>query len=219
MNRTKEVLIQLRWGVRIVMGFGICASITGNALHANLNPISIGISVVPPIVLALAFEMVSRVPISGTVSWYRKLPRPVATAAIAGMAATLSFRDQYDMILRYSRGDRWAAILLPLCIDGLLVVASVTVYELTLKIDALLAHEQGAAIRIAKPKDPDAVPPAPKTHELTAKERIAEIWTKAPTLTVKDIAGAAGVSYNYAHSVVKKLKELDSLEDLDAVPA
>lgn len=217
MNRTKEVLTRLRWGVRAVMGFGIAASITANALHANGNPISIGISVAPPIILALAFEMVSRVPISSAMAWYRKLPRPAATSAIAGMAAALSFRDQYEMILRYSKGDAWAAILLPMCIDGLLVVASVTVYELTVKIDNLVAHEQGASIRISKPKDPDT--PAPKRDELTAKERIAEIWNKAPTLSIKDIAGAAGTSYNYAYSVVKKLKELDSIDELDAIPA
>lgn len=218
MNRTKEAMIKLRWAVRVVMGIGFCASITGNALHAQLNPISIGIAVAPPTILFLTFEMVSRVPISSDYKWYRKAARPLATAAIASMAAVLSFRDQYDMIFRYDNADKMAAVLLPLCVDGMLVAASVTVYELTARIDTLLAHEQGAAVRISKPKDTDK--PVSKPAELTAKERIAEIWMKAPTLSIKDIAGAAGTSYNYAYSIVKKLKELEEVsEDADLVLA
>jgi hypothetical protein len=192
------------------MGIGFAASITGNALHAQHLPIPIGISVASPIILFLTFEMVSRVPITSDLSWWRRLPRPLATAAIAGMAAVMSFRDQYDMIFRYNGGDRTGAILLPLCVDGMLVVASVTVYELTTRIDTLLAHEQGASIRISKPKDTEKpVKPA----ELSAKERIAAIWNQSPTLSIKHIAGAAGTSYNYAYSIVKKLKEMEEVSE------
>jgi hypothetical protein len=210
MNRTKETMIKLRWAARIIMGIGFAASITGNALHAEFNPISIGISVAAPIILFLTFEMVSRVPITTEARWWRKLPRPVATVAIASMAAVLSFRDQYDMIYRYNGQDRAAAILLPLCVDGLLVVASVTVYELTTRIDMLLAHEQGASIRISKPKDTEK---PGKPAELSAKERIAAIWNQSPTLSIKHIAGAAGTSYNYAYSIVKKLKEMEEVSE------
>jgi hypothetical protein len=216
MNRTKDSMIKLRWAVRVVMGIGFAASITGNALHAQLNPIAIGIAVAAPVILFLTFEMVSRVPISSAVQWYRRILRPIATSAIAGMAAVLSFRDQYDMIRRYNGQDKVSAILLPLCIDGLLVVASVTVYELTTKIDTLVAYEQGAAVRIAKPKDPEDLLRAPKVSELTTKERIAEIWAKAPMLPIRDIAGAAGASYNYAYSVIRELKKADELDALAA---
>jgi hypothetical protein len=216
MNRTKETLIKLRWAVRAVMGIGFAASITGNALHAQHYPIPIGISVAAPIILFLTFEMVSRVPITMDLTWWRRLPRPLATAAIASMAAVLSFRDQYDMIYRYNGQDRAAAILLPLCVDGLLVVASVTVYELTTRLDTLAAHEQGAAVRIPRPKDTDK---PTKPTELSAKERIAEIWAKAPMLSIKEIAATAGTSYNYAYSIIKKLKEMDEVREDELVPA
>lgn len=209
MNRTKEALIRLRWACRGITGFGFAASITGNALNAQHNVIAIGISVSAPVFLLLAFELVTRIPTRSDLRWWKSLWRPTATAGIALISAALSYRHQKVMIYNYSNHDGMAAALLPLAVDGLLIVASTSTMELNHRIDQLLAHEAGAAVRIAKPRDEDLSKP-PRVKEPTAKERIAEIWAKAPTLPIKDIAAAAGASYNYAYSVVKELSRQEA---------
>lgn len=119
-------LQQVRWAVRATLVLGVVASVAANVLHANPNPISQTIAAWPPLALLLTVELISRVPV------HRKAlatVRLVATSAIAGIAAWVSYGHMCGVIARY--GETGAApYLIPLSVDGLIVVASICLVEL-----------------------------------------------------------------------------------------
>ncbi len=125
-----RTLIRLRWGVRAVLTLGVAASVTANVLHARPHPISQAIAAWPPVALLLTVELISRVPVH-----HRGLAtvRILATAAIAGIAAWVSYWHMAGVAARY--GETGASpYLLPLSVDGLIVVASVCLVELAGRI-------------------------------------------------------------------------------------
>jgi hypothetical protein len=136
---TEEISVQLpqlkrvRWAVRATLFLGVAASVAANVLHANPNPISQTISAWPPLALLLTVELTSRIPMHR-----RALAalRVVATAAIAGIAAWVSYWHMQDVAARYGE-TQTSAYLLPVSVDGLIVVASVSLVELAGRIRML----------------------------------------------------------------------------------
>jgi hypothetical protein len=117
---------RIRWAVRGTLFLGVAASITANVLHARDNPISQAIAAWPPLALLITVEVVARVPI--TRRWFAVV-RVLATALIAGIAAWVSYWHMAGVAQRY--GEQGSApFLLPLSVDGLIVVASVCLVEL-----------------------------------------------------------------------------------------
>lgn len=150
-------LIQLRrvrWAARVVLALAIAASIVGNVLHARDNPISQAISAWPPLAFLLTVELISRVPM------HRKTlaaARLFAMVGIAGIAAWISYWHQVAICSRY--GETGAApYLLPLTIDGMVVVASMSLVELAGRIRAA-----GAPL---EPVPGPAVVPVPAAADL-----------------------------------------------------
>lgn len=190
---------------RVVMTIGFLASAGGNVLHARKTPIGITISLAAPVMLFLAFELVSRIPIRKEAHWLFKSTRIIATGSIATIMAIISYRAQRQAFHEQT-GDTLTATLLPGAIDALMVVGSISLIELGIQIRNLEAYMAGAAIKttVAKPKD-EAVPPM-KVAELSKKERIAAIVARSPDLDVREIAKLADSSYNYAHSIVAQLR-------------
>lgn len=210
-----EKLLWLKKVCRAATTFGFITSAVGNVLHAPRTPFGIGISLVAPSFLFVAFEIVTRIPMDPERSWWFKLLRISGTASIAGITATLSYFHQRDAIFKYSEGDQLAAYLLPLAIDGLMIVGSVSLIELAyqiLKMEAYIA----AGNRPVKVIEPEL--PKRKDKEPSKRERIAALLRTAPELPIKDVAAAAGASYNYAHSVATELRSLNGhkLETQDA---
>lgn len=125
-------LIRLRWAVRAVLALGVAASIAGNVLHANGNLISQIIAAWSPLALLLTIELISRVPV------HRRslaVARWTATSVIAGIAAWVSYWHMAAVAARYGETGG-AQYLLPLSVDGLVVVASVCLVELGGRIAA-----------------------------------------------------------------------------------
>ena len=123
----------LRWAVRAVLTLGVAASIAANVLHARPNLISQLIAAWPPLALLLTVELISRVP-----SHRRSLAalRLLATAAIAGIAGWVSYWHMVGVAARYGEIDAGASYLLPISVDGLVVVASISLVEITGRIRA-----------------------------------------------------------------------------------
>lgn len=123
---TAPQLIRIRWAVRATLLLGVAASIAANVLHANGNPISQTIAAWPPLALLLTVELVSRVPV------HRRdlaVLRVVATVGISGIAAWVSYWHMAGVAARY--GETGASpYLLPISVDGLIVVASICLVEL-----------------------------------------------------------------------------------------
>lgn len=166
--RTIPRLHRIRRGVRTALALGIGASIAGNVLHADApgaysDLIARMISAWPSVALAICVELLSRVP-----RWSRPLTAlsVLASGAVASVAAWVSYWHMAAVAARY--GETWsAAHLIPLSVDGLIVVASVCLVEINRLVRATEAapvRDSGAVVRDnpAPVRDNgDSTPPTP----------------------------------------------------------
>jgi hypothetical protein len=123
-------LRRIRWAVRAALFLGVAASVAANVLHAQPNIISQIISAWPPLALLLTVELTSRIPMHKPLL---AIVRVVATVAIAGIAAWVSYWHMQGVAVRYGETEA-SAFLLPISVDGLIVVASVSLVELAGRI-------------------------------------------------------------------------------------
>jgi hypothetical protein len=206
---TLDQLKRIRWAVRATLLLGVAASVVANVLHAVQNPISQSIAAWPPLALLLTVELISRVPV---LSRWLGAARIVATAIIAGIAAWVSYWHMVGVASRYGEVGL-SPYLLPLSVDGLIVVASICLVELGGRIRGA---EQPPAGRMAPADlDPVAEPPvilldhaapigpepapAPRSprrrpRALTVAERVAAAHEKEPAASHTRLAEIAGVS-------------------------
>ncbi|MDP9799325.1 hypothetical protein J2S43_007837 [Catenuloplanes nepalensis] len=119
-------LVRVRWAVRGTLLLGVAASVIANVLHAIDNPISQAIAAWPPFALLLTVELISRVPVHRRSLAYIRM---IATTAIAGIAAWISYWHMAGVAARYGESAS-SAHLIPLSVDGLIVVASICLVEL-----------------------------------------------------------------------------------------
>ncbi|GAA0551561.1 hypothetical protein GCM10010172_37350 [Paractinoplanes ferrugineus] len=146
-------LRRVRWAVRATLFLGVAASVVANVLHALDNPISQAIAAWPPLALLLTVELISRVPVHRR---WLAAARLIATATIAGIAAWVSYWHMVGVAARY--GETGASpYLLPLSVDGLIVVASICLVELGGRITSL-ERDQDAQ---PTPGHPSSAQPAP----------------------------------------------------------
>ncbi|MFC3504092.1 DUF2637 domain-containing protein [Micromonospora krabiensis] len=124
-------LTRLRWAVRAVLALGVAASIAANVLHARPNLISQVIAAWPPLALLLTVELISRVPADRRGLAAARL---IAAAGIAGIAAWVSYWHMVGVAARYGETDAAASYLLPISVDGLVVVASISLVEIAGRI-------------------------------------------------------------------------------------
>jgi hypothetical protein len=125
-------LKRVRWAVRAALLLGVAASVAANILHAQPHLVSQLIAAWPPVALMLTVEVISRVPVHRMVLAAARL---VATTAIAGIAAWVSYWHMVAVAARYGETGL-SAYLLPVSVDGLVVVASVSVVELSGRLHA-----------------------------------------------------------------------------------
>lgn len=124
-------LRRIRWAVRATLALGIAASVAANVLHAETNPIAQTIAAWPPIALLITLELAARLPVRRGLAWLRF----VGVSVIAGIAAWVSYWHMAGVAARYGE-DPVAAHLLPISVDGLIVVASVSLVEIAARIRA-----------------------------------------------------------------------------------
>jgi len=154
----------------------VAASVAANILHAEPNPVSQMIAAWPPLALLLTVELISRVPV------HRRslaMVRLFATTAIAGIAAWVSYWHMAGVAARY--GETGASpYLMPLSVDGLVIVASVCLVELAGRIR--LAEEARTA------------PPAPAPAPQPPREPAAQPVPAAPPVRSAAVPAAASPS-------------------------
>jgi len=218
-------LRRVRWAVRATLVLGVAASVVANILHALDNPISQAIAAWPPLALLLTVELISRVPVHRRSLAFARL---VATATIAGIAAWVSYWHMVGVAARY--GETGASpYLLPLSVDGLIVVASICLVELAGRITALenqpaAATPEPAAVAHEDRTVPGLIPVPSATDarrgptttaalaEVAAalprkslpKTRGAEVSAFAPTLTRQSrVTATAGTTTKDAEKATK----------------
>jgi Protein of unknown function (DUF2637) len=202
-------LKRIRWAVRMALFVGVAASVAGNVLHAQDGAISRVISAWSPLALLITIELIARVPVH---SRGLAVARWAATAVIAGIAAWVSYWHMAAVASRY--GETGASpYLLPLSVDGLVVVASICLVELggrirstevSVPVSDPADQEAVAAPRLqyAEPIGPEPAPvdkvsapavrarkPQPSTKAVIEREH-----RKNPDATHEDIAKRVGVS-------------------------
>lgn len=155
-HRHLHQLRRIRWAVRATLLLGVAASVAANILHARHNPISQTISAWPPLALLLTVELTSRIPMHK-----RSLAalRVLATVAIAGIAAWVSYWHMAGVADRY--GETGASpYLLPVSVDGLIVVASISLVELAARIRTVEDTTTGepSTVGVVVPDGPGTVP-------------------------------------------------------------
>ncbi|WP_422770655.1 DUF2637 domain-containing protein [Plantactinospora sp. WMMC1484] len=157
-------LRRVRWAVRATLTLGVAASVVANILHARDNPISQAIAAWPPLALLLTVELISRVPVHRRSLAFARL---AATAIIAGIAAWVSYWHMVGVAARY--GETGASpYLLPLSVDGLIVVASICLVELGGRISATQAAASSAQDTTAAGQDTPASETAPARDRATS---------------------------------------------------
>jgi hypothetical protein len=182
-------------------------SVWSNSLVAQNTNQSLAIMVMAPLIVLLGFELVSRIPLSES-SWVVRFTRPTVTAAITGGGAYLSYWHQRDAFMKYS-GDPQTAYILPGLIDGLMVVAAISLIELNALYEKTEARQAGLNVQLTK-REPIV---ATKVRAVTGKERVAQILAKQPDIPIKRLAIEAGVSEGYAGTLAGELRRIrDAVE-------
>lgn len=151
----------IRWGVRGVLALGVAASTVANILHAEPNGISRTIAAWPPLALLLTIELIARIPVRGM---WLAIARLCAAAGIAGIAAWVSYWHMAGVAQRYGETDA-APYLIPVSVDGLVVVASVCLVELAGRIrtaevaPVVLPPVEPVSAQVTSDPEPPVLPP------------------------------------------------------------
>jgi hypothetical protein len=186
-------LRRVRWAVRATLTLGVAASVAANILHALPNPISQMIAAWPPLALLLTVELISRVPV------HRRSLAAVrlgATTAIAGIAAWVSYWHMAGVAARYGESGA-SPYLLPLSVDGLVIVASVSLVELAGRIRVGESGPLEAAAGKPAAARPAGQPPAVTraaagaTMQATAPDGATVITRPTPSRVAKAAAAKA----------------------------
>ena len=125
-------LVRVRWAVRAVLAASIAASVLANLANAQPSTPARLIAAWPPVALALTIELLSRVPVDRAAL---AAVRVAATSVIGSIAAWVSYGHMAAVAARYGEPSA-SAHLIPLSVDGLVVVASVCLIELAPQIRA-----------------------------------------------------------------------------------
>jgi hypothetical protein len=202
-HRRVGELVRLRWAVRGVLAFGLAASIAANVLHARPDLTSQVISAWPPLSLLLTVELVSRVPVH---RWWRTTIRVLATSSVAGIAAWVSYGHMAEVARRFGETGQ-TPYLLPVSVDGLIIVASICLVELTGRVhDAEAAHPS--------PDSRDAVPASDGSAQAAAG---ADRFVGAPRQPAR-VASARSSGRRKAAAVRSDEQLLAALADLPRDP-
>ncbi|PSK62941.1 hypothetical protein B0E53_05138 [Micromonospora sp. MH33] len=200
-------LRRLRWAVRATLTLGVAASVAANVLHARPNPISQIIAAWPPLALLLTVELISRVP------HHRRslgMIRIAATAVIAAIATWVSYWHLVGVAARYGETEAGAAYLLPISVDGLVMVASISLVEITGRIRAATPGPRPIPSASTEPGPPTAPPittvPSTAPHDPDAGRETRGASADRRTLT----AGTSLPNPAYASRARTRLPKSES---------
>jgi hypothetical protein len=185
---------RIRVTVRLTLTLGVAVSVVANVLHADPNPISQAIAAWAPLALLLAVELISRVPVHHQ---SRAWLRIAATTTIATIAAWVSYWHMVGVAVRYGETGP-TPYLLPISVDGLIIVASISLIELGARIRHLqpttttIVAGSGTTAPVTGPvtnppeQPPPTTPKAPGRPAVTipaaTANRLAATFTRpAPT--------------------------------------
>ena len=200
-------LRRVRHGVRSTLALGVAASIAANVLHANHNLIAQTIAAWAPLALLLSVELISRVPV------HRRghaAARLAATIVIAGIAAWVSYWHMVAVASRYGETGL-TPYLLPISVDGLIVVASISLVEVGGRIRHYHTTDTATSDRPRRATPPAGTPPPATVPEaglpaalLSQARLVAGAHQRATgtTITADDLAGRMRIATAQAEQLL-----------------
>ncbi len=181
-----ELRTTQRWAW-LALGFGLAGSMAANYLSAEATTTGRALALVWPITLAITIHLALTVP-SAASRWITRT-RTVATIGVAGVAAWASYWHIVDLALAHGETGL-AAYLTPIAIDGMMLVATVTVIQLGPQIEAVEAREQKAADRAEQTRRRREAAAKAKT----TREARADAATVSPNGTSPQLADSSQVN-------------------------
>lgn len=206
---TPQQVQNLQRGTRGVLVFGIVTSIIANVLNSLTRPeastypewklaSSAALAALAPLVLFACTELVTRIPMHSRALGVIRL---IVTFAIGGFAAWVSYWHMVRVAVMLGEHSG-AQYLYPLIIDGMMVVATISLIELgrlARTVDAIVsttaqraAEAEQAAVEAAMQRESRKVSP----EELAARKRAR--------YDEKDQAGKAAFTRDYRAEQARK---------------
>lgn len=135
---TLTQLKRLRWLVLVAVLAGIGSSVAMNVLHAPNNLPARFVAAIPPVAVFGCLELIARIPSSSKALTGFRIGGAIIVAA---GAAAISYAQQMAAVLGLGF-PQWEAVIWPTIIDGMMVVASVSLVEVVRKIRQVTASDQ-----------------------------------------------------------------------------
>lgn len=210
-------LRRLRWVVLAVVAVGIAVSVAINVLHAQDSVVARLLSAWPPLALFGAIELISRIPTSGRML---SAGRIIGALIVGGVGLAVSYSHMYGEVGKYE--GNWQAIIWPASVDGLMIVAGLSLIEVVRKIRTIegeiaeireaaeqaeqpkpaeTAVEPSTAVTVPQPRkrapkaasvDPGAQDGAPRPRRPRAPRRSPMTTARGPELVLPDVPVEVG---------------------------
>lgn len=161
MQTLQQSYRRMRWFVAGVTLLGIVTSVLLNVLHAPPRWDMQMVGAFAPIAVFLSIEMVSRIPVNGLLLG---IGRILASLAVGAGAGFISYLQQVDYLLKGGYESTIAHIF-PGIIDGLTVVATLSLVEVTRVLRKLSVAIGKSLAPVAAPSPSDAPAVAPDEPE------------------------------------------------------
>lgn len=151
----------LRVGFRFVLGMGVLASVAANVAVANGTLLGWLVAAAAPVTLFATIEMLARMPFDGSkLAWLRL----VTTGLLGAAGAWVSYWHMVTLAELVGEGYI-SAHLLPLMVDGMMLVATVSLIEVNMKI-----------------REQDKLAKVQRLAELSLFDRISLMVAEKPTI-------------------------------------
>lgn len=124
---------RLWYFVTVVTVLLVGLTVTLNVMHAPKNWGAQLIGGTPPVFVFFCVELISRIP---TTSKALSLGRISASVVISGLSFAISYEQQREFITDLGY-DGWIAQVYPIIIDGVMIVATLSLVEVTRKVREL----------------------------------------------------------------------------------
>lgn len=118
----------------------ISLTVALNVMHAPPTLRGMLIGGTPPVFVFFCLELVSRIP---TTSRWLSVGRVLASIVVAGFSFAVSYEQQREFVFETGFSG-WVAYLYPIMIDGVMVVSTLSLIEVTRKVHMLREIVDGA---------------------------------------------------------------------------
>jgi hypothetical protein len=145
---------RLRWLVFITVVAFIAASVVVNVCNAPHSFVAQGIAALPPVAAFAAIELMSRIPAT---HWLIAVGRVLGALVVGSVAMWLSFNHQRSY-LQHIGYDHSSAGAFPVLVDGLMLVATLSLVEVVRALRTLEAAAEMPALRTATVTAPTRAP-------------------------------------------------------------